>query len=81
MKNKYIDQIRAATKAEIGISFDEVIFQKALGKAKRWMRSAFGSVDYEAFINDSGESISYYYNETLKLPKGTGTFNRETRQS
>ena len=49
-KKGFIEIIRQKTKEDFGNKFDEVIFQKALAKAKRWMRGAYGEVDYECFI-------------------------------
>jgi len=80
-RNRHVDEIELETHESVrrsGRDFDRAVFKKALEKAKRWMRAAYGSVDYGEFIAESGPDISAYYDETLETPDGINTFNRET---
>jgi hypothetical protein len=70
--------LRQAVQKAVGNTFNEDIFQKALLKAKRWMVNAYGSVDYSNFIGECGEdAVLPYYEETLKVPDGVATSNRQ----
>jgi hypothetical protein len=71
--------VREIVKQAIGPDFSEEIFQKAVGKAKRWMKLAYGAVDWDSFLAENGgASIVVYYRETLEKPDGRGTFNHAT---
>jgi hypothetical protein len=73
-----VAEIQRMTQAEIGGAVDADTFRKALEKAKRWMRNAYGSADLEEWINENGGSIAAYYRECQKDPTGRDTFNRQT---
>ena len=79
MKSKQIMSIvKERLKLKFGTSFDEVIYKKAVLKGKRWMKGAYGSVDFTNDDEDDHVSrFSYYYEETMNdKSKGTRTFNR-----
>lgn len=49
-----------------GISAD--VAKKALGRLERWMKAAYGEVDYDAYSNESGDVVGgarAYVNEIL----------------
>lgn len=74
---KAISEIRAATEAELGRPLDESVFKKALEKAKRWMRNAYGDADLQEYISERGGSVATYYRETEAQPDGRGTHNHQ----
>ena len=63
-----------------GIEIDNDIYQKALSKAKRWMKSAYGSLNYGEYLQECTD-VSYYYLECLDEPTGINTFNNETKRN
>jgi len=81
MSKKQVELIKAETQKALGRELSDDIFQKALAKAKRWMKNAYGSVDLEEYIAESGGSIAGYYTETEERPDGLNTFNRQTMAS
>lgn len=60
---------------------DEVI-ESGVNKAKRWMKAAYGEVDWEELENETGNalgSVIAYCEETLAVPDGIKTFNRSNK--
>jgi hypothetical protein len=52
---------------------NEEIFTKTIKKSERYMRKAYGEINWTEL---SAQSIVAFYNETLTNPKGLKTFNR-----
>jgi hypothetical protein len=55
------------------------VIQKGLAKAERWMKKAYGGVDYQEYCNEVGnpiEAVENYCQETMMKPTGQKTFNR-----
>jgi hypothetical protein len=80
MTNKEIVQaLKLETaKALMLTSLDPVVWAKAMAKARRWMKGAYGSADLEMFMAENGYStMRYYYEETLREANGVCTVNRE----
>lgn len=71
-----VKTIKLATEKEIGY-IDRDVFRKSLDKAKRFMVAAYGSEDFEQFIDETGGSIACFVQETLAKPDGLNTFNRK----
>jgi hypothetical protein len=65
-----LDQARKA----IGPSLNPEVFEKARLKLERWMRKAFGNVDYSQV--DGPATLISFYRETLAKSDGLNTFNR-----
>lgn len=68
-------KMAAATSKEVGPSFKAEVFQKALAKAKRWAKAAYGTADMQMYVDECGYSLLHYYRETEA--RITKTFNRE----
>lgn len=59
--------------------FSDEVIDSALGKAKRWMMSAYGEINWDELENETGNAIGAvgaYAIETIKKPDGKKTFNR-----
>lgn len=55
------------------------VINKAIAKAERWMRAAYGEVDWQGYgdeIGDPVEGVETYCKETMANPDGRRTFNR-----
>lgn len=55
------------------------IINKALAKVERWMRNAYGEVDWAEYDAETGsavESVEGYCKETVAKPDGKKTWNR-----
>lgn len=58
---------------------DPALVEKAIKKAERWMRAAYGSIDWEELQNETGDAVGNvmgYLVETKDQPDGRKTFNR-----
>jgi hypothetical protein len=79
MKQKIaLDTIIKNTRAMIienGVMVDEGLFQSAFGKTKRWMRNAYGEIDWCEYLNECGNFYALYI-ESILEPDGKNTFNR-----
>lgn len=62
---------------EEGREFSEVVFAKAIAKAKRQIKTMYGVDGFESDVdeNDFG-TVSYLYGETERRPAGIATHNR-----
>jgi hypothetical protein len=72
---------RAAVKAAATakwLVFTDADVNKALAKAERWMRNAYGEVDWNEEDGQEGNTLSYL-EETLANPSGRSTFSRDAR--
>ena len=59
------------------------VIESGLRKAERWMRAAYGAVDWTELQNETGDAVGQvagYCEESLQKPDGLGTFNRELRK-
>jgi hypothetical protein len=74
MKNQGRMIILDQARKTIGSNLNEDIFNKARLKLERWMRKAYGSVDYS--LIDGPHTLIAFYNETIRIPNGKTTFNR-----
>ncbi len=71
------DEMYLATKTELGLAeLDAEVFAKAVEKAKRWAKKAYGSAVLSEYVAETGGSVACYYTETLEKPDGKNTFNR-----
>lgn len=64
---------------ELRGSYSEEVIEKAIAKAQRWMKAAYGCIDWEELQGETGSAVGYvigYAEETLKEPSGINTFNR-----
>lgn len=69
-------KFRAETRETVeknGEKFSEEVFEKAYQKARRWAAAAYGSPDMEAYADEVGYSLYWYYTE--EAPKNK-SFNR-----
>lgn len=66
-----------ATKKAVGSKFDAAVFEKAYGRAKRWMVAAYGCADLEEYAGESGLDLSAWYDETLTSAVNK-SFNRRS---
>lgn len=60
---------------ESGKDFDLAVFEKAYGRAKRWMVAAYGSVDLDNYAGESCLDLSCYYYDVLNATANK-SFNR-----
>lgn len=79
MSKQDVRLLKGAVSAQVGTSFSEEIYKKALAKYKRWMKAAYGGVDWNEsdFAGHVG-ALALYYRETEKTPDGQDTMNRQT---
>ena len=84
--NKFKAQVKANTvkrEATDGHDTNPEFLTKALQKAERWMRNAYGGVDWEAYVSEHGSEadVHFYYRECVHMPDpGAPTFNRQTER-
>lgn len=58
-----------------GNDFSPEVFKKAMAKLKRWMKAAYGGLDWDS-CSDVADSVDTYYEETLEdTTDGQNTFN------
>ena len=70
-------QMKSHLFAKYGETFSNETFKKAVAKAERWQRSAYGFIDWDEYKLESGvEALDCFYKETLEKIDGRDTFNR-----
>jgi hypothetical protein len=76
--------VKAGMAAVHGPALDAAALESALKKAERWMRNAYGSVDWDELTEGGTQlgTLEAFYQETLKdTSGGTRTFNNESRRN
>jgi len=72
-------QIKTLVAAQVGPTFSAAVFAKAKAKYTRWMKAAYGDIDWsEKDAEGHAGSILCYYRETEKVADGRATMNRQT---
>ena len=73
--------VREDLAAKYGKDYSPEIARKAIEKAKRWLKAAYGLVDWGEDDYDTHlDRIDFYYRETLNdKTNGVATFNRSGR--
>lgn len=69
-------------KALLANGHDQVLVEKGLKKAERWMRAAYGEVNWTELQNETGDAVGTvvsYMMESKEKPDGRNTFNRNNR--
>ena len=60
--------------------FDQQINDSGIRKAERWMRAAYGKVDwteYESETGNAADAVEVFCKESLAVPDGIATSNRD----
>ncbi len=88
MPNKEIKaQVKENTKKLVeaaGMIFDEETWKRAVAKEERWMKGAYGSIDWQERIDEAAcdetndfDCFTYYKESIIKAAPGQTTFNRK----
>lgn len=74
--------IKAKIKEELLKTYPEEVVRKGMARGERWMRAAYGAVDYQCWVDESGEdgvmmNMAIYCGEVAE-GNNDQTFNKKT---